>query len=153
MRYEPALLPTVDRSGDTADGFERGGDRGHFGAVVRRGLGGWRWRVVGTPGQRVLLPLWDVEGSWWMREDVRDAEVCVALVGDVLRDSEEQGCEGCVESGAAVSSAGAGGAGCRRCAGCGDERFALEREAWFVIRDLCSASRQNSLQRKLVAGG
>ena len=126
MRYELALLPTVDRSGDTADGFERGCDRGHFGAVVRRGLGGWRWRVVGTPGQRVLLPLWDVEGSWWMREDVRDAEVCVALVGDVLRDSEEQDREGCDEGRAAVSEARAGGAGFRRCAGCVDERFAVK---------------------------
>jgi hypothetical protein len=59
----------------------------------------------------VLLPLWDVEGARRVREDVRDAEVCVALVGDVLRAAEEQGFEGCDEGGAAVSSAGAGGAG------------------------------------------
>lgn len=49
-----------------------------------------------------------------MREDVRDAEICVALVGDVLRDSEKQGFQGCFEGGAAVSEARAGGAG-----GCG----------------------------------
>jgi hypothetical protein len=49
----------------------------------------------------VLLPLWNVEGPWWMREDVRDAKVCVALVGDVLRDSEEQDREGCDEGRAA----------------------------------------------------
>ena len=133
MRYELALLPTVDRSGDTADGFERTGDRGHFGAVVRRGLGGWRWRVVGTPGQRVLLPLWDVEGSWWMREDVRDAEVCVALVGDVLRDSEEQDREGCDEGRAAVSEARAGGAGGGGLAGRGHERVALEHNSQYIL--------------------
>jgi len=51
-----------------------------------------------------------------MREDVRDAEVRVALVGDVLRAAEEQGIEGRDEGGAAVSEAGAGGAGCGGCA-------------------------------------
>ena len=59
----------------------------------------------------MLLPLRDVEGARRVREDVRDAEVCVALVGDVLRAAEEQNCEGCDEGGAAVSEAGAGGAG------------------------------------------
>ena len=50
LGYELALLTAVDRKCSAADGFERGGDRGHLGAVVRRGLGGWRWHVVGTPG-------------------------------------------------------------------------------------------------------
>jgi hypothetical protein len=59
----------------------------------------------------VLLPLRDVEGARRVREDVRDAEVCVALVGDVLCAAEEQGGEGRDEGGAAVCEAGAGGAG------------------------------------------
>jgi hypothetical protein len=59
----------------------------------------------------VLLPLRDVEGARRVRENVRDAEVCVALVGYVLCAAEEQGFEGCDEDGTAVSSAWAGGAG------------------------------------------
>jgi hypothetical protein len=35
----------------------------------------------------VLLPLPDVAGARRMREDVRDAEVCVALVGDFVRET------------------------------------------------------------------
>ena len=61
-----------------------------------------------------------------MREDVRNAEVCVAVVGHLLRDSEEPGDEGCVEGRPAVSSARARGAGFRRCAGCVDKRFAVK---------------------------
>ena len=74
----------------------------------------------------MLLPLRDVEGARRMREDVRNAEVCVAVVGHLLRDSEEPGDEGCVEGGPAISSARARGAGFRRCAGCVDERFAVK---------------------------
>ena len=49
LRYELALLPTVDCKFSAADGFERGRVRGDAGAVVRRRLGGRRWRVVGAP--------------------------------------------------------------------------------------------------------
>jgi hypothetical protein len=71
----------------------------------------------------VLLPLWDVEGARRVREDVRDAEVCVAVVGDVLRTAEDQGFEGCVEGGAAVSQTRASRAGGGGCAECGRARF------------------------------
>jgi hypothetical protein len=73
----------------------------------------------------VLLPLRDVEGARRMREDVRNAEVCVAVVGHLLRHSEEQSDQGCLESGAAVSSARARGAGGGGCAWRGHERFAV----------------------------
>jgi hypothetical protein len=89
LRYELALLPAVERSLRTAGGFERGGDCSVAGAFVEWRLGEWGWRVAGAPGQRMLLPLWDVEGARRVREDVRDAEVCVALVGNVLRDSQD----------------------------------------------------------------
>jgi hypothetical protein len=137
FEYELALLPAVDCGGCTADGFERGGNCGVASAFVEWRLGGWRRRVAGAPGQRVLLPLRDVEGARRVREDVRDAEVCVALVGDVLRDSEEQGDEGCVEGGAAVCSAGKGGAGGGGWGGGWRERFAVGR-TWFVIRVPCT---------------
>jgi hypothetical protein len=83
----------------------------------------------------VLLPLWYVEGARRVREDVRDAEVCFALVGNVLRDSEEQGDEGCVEGWAAIPSAGAGGAGGGGWGGGG--RVAVGK-TWFVIRVRCT---------------
>ena len=50
LRYELVLLPAVDRTCGTTDGFERGRDRGDLGAVVRRRLGGRRWRAAGAPG-------------------------------------------------------------------------------------------------------
>jgi hypothetical protein len=50
FRYELVLLPAVDRKRSAADGFERGRDGGDLGAVVRRRLGGRRWRVAGAPG-------------------------------------------------------------------------------------------------------
>lgn len=90
MRYELALLPAGGCNGGTADGFERGGVCGIDRFVVRERLGGWRG-AFGASGQRVLLPLRDVEGTRRVREDVRDAEVCVALVGDFLCAAEEQG--------------------------------------------------------------
>ena len=37
-------------------------------------------------GRGLLLPLFQSEGPGKLREDVRDAEVCVALVGDILRE-------------------------------------------------------------------
>ena len=49
LRYELAILPAVDLSGGSADGFERGGDRGDAGAIVERRLGGWRG-AVGASG-------------------------------------------------------------------------------------------------------
>jgi hypothetical protein len=50
LRYELAFLPAVDRKHSAADGFERGRDGGDLGAVVRRRLGGRRWRAAGAPG-------------------------------------------------------------------------------------------------------
>jgi hypothetical protein len=50
LRYELAFLPAVDRKHSAADGFERGRDRGDLSDVVRRRLGGRRWRVAGAPG-------------------------------------------------------------------------------------------------------
>jgi hypothetical protein len=44
----------------------------------------------GASGQRVLLPLCCVEGAEWVRQDVRDAEVCFAVVGDFLCAAEAQ---------------------------------------------------------------
>jgi hypothetical protein len=88
LRYELVLSPTVDHRVVAAVGFECGCVCGGVGAVVEQRLGGWR-SVVGAPGQRVLLPLRNVEGARWLREDVRDAEVCIALVGNILRASEE----------------------------------------------------------------
>ena len=41
----------------------------------------------------MLLPLRGFEGARRMRENVRDAEICVALVGDFLRAAKEQGFE------------------------------------------------------------
>jgi hypothetical protein len=59
----------------------------------------------------LLLPLWDVAIARRVREDVRNAEVCVAMVGDVVCAAEEQDYEGCDEGGAAVCAAGTCGAG------------------------------------------
>jgi hypothetical protein len=42
----------------------------------------------GASGQRLLLPLCCVEGAEWVRQDVRDAEVCFAVVGDFLCAAE-----------------------------------------------------------------
>ena len=92
LGYELALLPAVDRDGSAADGIERGGVRGGDCVVVRERVGGWRW-ALGASRQHLLLPLRGVEGARWVREDVRDAEVCVALVGNVLCTAEEQGFE------------------------------------------------------------
>ena len=50
LRYELVLLPAVDRKHSAADRFERGRDRGDLGAIVRRRLGGRRWRVARAPG-------------------------------------------------------------------------------------------------------
>ena len=75
----------------------------------------------------MLLPLWDVEGARRVCEDVRDAEVCVALVGDFLRAAEEQGFEGCFEGGATVSETGTGGTGGGGCASGGRVAVALAR--------------------------
>jgi hypothetical protein len=52
----------------------------------------------------MLLPLRSFEGSRRMREDVRDAEVCFAMVGRFLCAPEEQGFEPYFEDGAALSS-------------------------------------------------
>jgi hypothetical protein len=41
----------------------------------------------------LLLPLCGFEGARRVREDVRDAEVCIALVGYFLRAAEEQSFE------------------------------------------------------------
>lgn len=38
----------------------------------------------------MLLPLCCVEGAEWVRQDVRDAEVCFAVVGDFLCAAEAQ---------------------------------------------------------------
>jgi len=92
LGYELALLPAVDRDGSAADGIERGGVRGGDCVVVRERVGGWRW-ALGASRQHLLLPLRGVEGARRVREDVRDAEVCVALVGNVLYAAEEQGFE------------------------------------------------------------
>ncbi len=123
LRYELALSPAVDQRDIAAVGIERGCDCGGAGAFVEWSLGGW-CGFAGAPRQRLLLPLRNVEGARRMREDVRDAEICVALVGYVLCAAEEQSDEGCDESGAAVSSAGAGGAGGGGCAH--DGRFAVD---------------------------
>ena len=108
--HELRLLSTFDRSWVSASGFERDCDGCGAGDVVERRVGGWSG-VAGASRQRLLLPLRDVEGTRRVREDVRDAEVCVALVGDFLRAAEEQGFEGCDEGRAAVSASGASGAG------------------------------------------
>ena len=92
LRYELALFPTVDCNGGSADGIERGGVRGSGGAIVRERVGGW-CGFAGPSRECLLLPLRGVEGARRVREDVRDAEVCVALVGDVLRAAEEQSFE------------------------------------------------------------
>ena len=92
FEYELELLPTVDGSGGATGRFEHGGDCRVACAPGRRSLGGW-CSVPRAPGQRLLLPLRGVEGTRRMRENVRDAEVCVALVGDILRATEEQSFE------------------------------------------------------------
>ena len=50
LRYELVFFPAVDRKRSAADRLERGRDRGDLGAVVRRRLGGRRWRAAGAPG-------------------------------------------------------------------------------------------------------
>ena len=42
----------------------------------------------------VLLPLCDVACAWGVLQDVRDAEVCVTLVGDLLREAPSEGPRG-----------------------------------------------------------
>src|SRR5579871_1123491 len=81
FEYELALLSTVDCGFGAANRFERNRHRGDAGAFVEQRLGGRCGRAAGAPRQRVLLPLRDVEGARRVREDVRDAEVCVAVVG------------------------------------------------------------------------
>jgi hypothetical protein len=107
---------------------------------------GWeclgRWSgVAGASRQRLLLPLRGFEVARRVREDVRDAEVCVALVGDFLRAAEEQGFEGCDEGGAAVSASGAGGAGFGD--GAVNGRFAVGQSLtkWSLAATLCVAFR------------
>jgi len=62
-----------------------------------------------SSGGRLLLPLWDVEGAQRMRQDLRDAEICFALVGDILRAASPQGAGGQSRSQPAVASPGQGG--------------------------------------------
>ena len=93
LRYELVLSPTVDHRDLAAVGFERDCVCGGVGLVVEQRVGGWR-SAVGAPRQRVLLPLRNVKGARWVREDVRDAEVCIPLVGNILRPPEEQNCKG-----------------------------------------------------------
>jgi hypothetical protein len=42
----------------------------------------------------LLLPLRHVESTQWMRQNVRDAEVRFAMVGDILRASSAKGAVG-----------------------------------------------------------
>jgi hypothetical protein len=92
LGYELALLPAFDCDGGAADGIERGGVCSGDRVVVRERVGGWGG-AFGAPGQCLLLPLCGFEGARRVREDVRDAEVCIALVGHFLRAAEEQGFE------------------------------------------------------------
>ena len=84
--YELAPDPT----GDSNQLPARGIDCGKPADVGGECLGGWGG-VIGASGWSLLLPLCGFESAWRVREDVRDAEVCVALVGDFLRAAEAQG--------------------------------------------------------------
>jgi len=48
--------------------------------------GGYTGAAEINANRWMLLPLFQGQGLGQLREDVRDAEICVALVGDVLHE-------------------------------------------------------------------
>ena len=147
MRYELAILPAVDLAVVQRMGLSAVAIAATL-ALLTSGAGADGAALLCI--RNAVLCQCGMSARGGSGEDVRDAEVCVAVVGNFLRDSEKQGFQGCFEGGAAVSEARAGGAG-----GCGwGGRLAVDNGTitWFVFRDSCSVSGKIKLQQKLVAG-